>query len=130
MKTKEIKMKLGKNLSEEIFYNALCNGLSLMQGYELEFSYDIEEYKKSRNKLENPCWEEVLMQMLKDGYKLTLIDEGCEGEYTRSITIEDVHERVENTELPHLINMINEQDDCNTADAILQTTFFEEIIFG
>jgi hypothetical protein len=126
-----MEIKLNAKESEEYFYNALCNGLEYINGYGLEFEYDADEYKKSRKKLpEGVCFEDVLMQMLRDGYELTLVDNECEGEYTRSINLKDVHERVQNTPLRHLSNMINENDDAETADVILQTTFFEDIIFG
>jgi hypothetical protein len=126
-----MEIKLNAKESEEYFYNALCNGRGCMNDYGLELEYDADEYKKSRKKLsEGVCFEDVLMQMLRDGYKLTINDIECEGEYTRSIGIEEVHERVEKTPLRHLSNMINENDDAETADVILQTVFFEDIIFG
>jgi hypothetical protein len=46
------------------------------------------------------------------------------------ITINDVYERVQNTPLDHLLNMINEEDDADTADVILQTVFYNEVVFG
>jgi len=67
---------------------------------------------------------------LKDGKELTMVDHECEGEYTRSISIKDVHERVSKTPIRHLMNMINEEDDAETADVVLQTVFFEDVIFG
>lgn len=123
-------IKLSPEKSEEYFYNALCNGLSYMSGYGLRLDFSEIEYKISRNKLTSPCLEDVFMQMLRDGYKLTLIDEECEGEYTRSIGLKEVHDRVQKTDASSLINVANENDDADTADAILQTVFFEDIIFG
>lgn len=130
MENYQIKLKLGKLISEEFFYNALCNGLPCMRSYGLEFTYNPEQYKNSRYKLNNPCYEDVLMQMLKDGFQLTLIDHESEGEYTKSISLKDVHEKVQKTDMVHIINMINEKDDAETADCILQTVFFDDIIFG
>lgn len=125
-----MEIKLTKKESEEYFYNALCNGLSEMGCYGLTFDYVSEEYKKSKEKLTAPCFEDVLIQMLKDGYKITFVDEECDGEYTRSIGMKEVHERVKKTPTHHLMNMINENDDAITADVILQSVFFEDIIFG
>ena len=129
-KTTGFEIKLSPEKSEEYFYNALCNGLSYMSGYGLRLDFSEIEYKISSNKLTSPCLEDVFMQMLRDGYKLTLIDEECEGEYTRSIGLKEVHDRVQKTDASFLINMADENDDADTADAILQTVFFEEIIFG
>jgi RNase adaptor protein for sRNA GlmZ degradation len=70
------------------------------------------------------------MQILRDGNKITLVDIGCEGEYTRSVTLADVHERVALTPASHLLDMINENDDACTADVVIQSVFFEDIIFG
>jgi hypothetical protein len=125
-----MKITLTPQESEEYFYNALCNGLGYVCGYGLELDYENQDYNAAKNKLTNPCYEDVLMQMLRDGNKLTLIDHEGEGDMTRSITIEDVHEQVQNTPLHHLTNMIEENDDAETADVILQTVFYKEIIFG
>jgi hypothetical protein len=125
-----MEIKLSPQESEKYFHNALCNGLSYISSYGLSLDCSDSEYKVAREKLNNPCFEDVLMQMLKDGNTITLIDEECDGEYTKSITMEDVHNRVQKTQLNHLMNMINENDDAETADVILQTVFFEDIIFG
>jgi len=123
-------IKLTTQESEEYFYNALCNGLSYISSYGLRLDYSSPEYKAAKAKLSEPCFEDVLMQMLKDGNTITLIDEECDGEYTKSITMKHIHNRVQKTQLNHLMNMINENDDAETADVILQTVFFEDIIFG
>jgi hypothetical protein len=125
-----MQITLSPQESEEYFYNALCNGLGYISGYGLSIDYDKNEYKAAKEKLTNPCYEDVFMQMLRDGGTLTLVDEECDGEYTRSITIKDIHERVQKAEVNHLVDMINENDDAVTADVILQSVFYEEIIFG
>ena len=116
--------------SENYFYNSLCNGLGEMGGYGLSLDYNTKEYQSAQEKLESPCFEDVLMQILRDGGSITLVDEECEGEYTKSITMKDVHERVAKTPIKHLTDAITENDDAITADVIIQTVFFEDIIFG
>lgn len=116
--------------SEQHFNNALCNGLSYIRGYGLSLEYEKKEYESARKKFASPCFEDVLMQILRDGGKLTLVDEECEGEYTKSVTIKEVHERVSKTPVNHLMDAVNENDDATTADVIIQTVFYEEIIFG
>ena len=129
-----MKLILEKQEAEEIFFNAMCNGLGYVTGYDLELDFDESEYKAAATKLKengtSPCFEDVLMQILRDGGSITLEDIGCEGEYTKSITLADVHERVALTPTSHLMDMINENDDACTADVVLQTVFFEDIIFG
>ena len=116
--------------SEEYFYNALCNGVDYIRGYGLAMDFKKEEYAAAKSKLNSPCYEDVFMQILRDGGSLTIVDEECDGEYTRTITLNDIHERVPKTEIRHLMDMVNENDDAITADVILQTVFFNEIIFG
>jgi hypothetical protein len=120
--------------SEEFFCNSLCNGLSYMVGYGLSIEYDRSQYKSSKDHLLTTgacvCYEDILMQILRDGGSLTLADDECDGEYTRSITLADVHERVQKTPAVHLLDMQNGNDDAITADVILQSVFYEDVIFG
>ena len=129
-----MEIKLTHSESENYFYNALCNGLYELGLYGLEFNYDPDQYKLSRSRFQeqNPnesiCSELIWMQMLKDGYTLTVVDSDSETEYP--ITLTEVHERVQLTPVNHLMDMVNEHDDAITADVILQTVFFKEVIFG
>ena len=115
--------------SETHFHNALCNGLGQVRAYGLELEYDSEHYKEARTKLDNPCFEDVLMQILKDGHSLTLMDE--EGDEEDAIvTLKEVHERVSKTPIRHLVDAIEENDDAETADVILQTVFLNDVVYG
>lgn len=129
-----MKIILEKQESEEIFFNAMCNGLGYVTGYGLELDYKQEDYAAAKAALkekgESPCIEDVLMEILKRGGGITLVDVECEGEYTRTITLKDVHERVSQAPANHILDMVNEQDDACTADVILQSVFFQDIIFG
>ncbi len=131
-------VKLTPTESETIFHNALCNGLGYVEGYGIELDFNKQDYARAATVLKQGdtftgiavCYEDVLMQILKDGKKLTMIDHECEGEYTRSITIKDVHKRVSQTPIRHLMDMINEEDDAVTADVVIQSVFFKDVIFG
>ncbi len=147
MKTKGIELKLSKEKSEEFFYDALCNGLDYLSGYGLSIKYSEVDYKYAKIVLEmkfirnskghekpspsSICYEDVLMQILKNGKSLKLIDNECDGEYNSTIKLKDVHERVQKTPINHLIEYINETGgDATTADVVLQTVFYNDIIFG
>ena len=124
-------MKLTKEQCEEFFYNALCNGMSTIESYGITINFIESEYKHARESLHKNdwCFEDVLMQILREGKCLYAKDEeGSEEE--RIIVLKDVWERVPNTPEWHLIDMLNENDDADTADAILQTVFYNEIIFA
>ena len=126
-----MKITLTEKESEEYFYNSLCNIMGYWAGYGLVFYWNEKEYKIAKKKLPNsPCYEDVIMEILRNGGTLSVEDVECEGEYDRTITLKDIHERIAKTPLKHLMDMINENDDVDTADIILQTVFFEEVVFG
>ena len=59
-----------------------------------------------------------------------MLDHECDGEYNAHIDLKIIHERMELVEPRNLLNIINEEDDIDDADAVLQTLFFGEVIFG
>lgn len=128
-----MKILLTAQESEQIFYNSLCNGHQIAY-YGLQIEYDENEYDKAKKRLikfktESPCLEDVWMEILRGGGTLTLVDEE-NGLDPSVISLEDVHERVQNTDVRHLLDAINENDDSDTADVILQSVFYGEVIFG
>jgi len=125
-----MKITLTPEESEEYFYNALCNGLDYFQGYGFDLDYDADQYYKAREKLKSPCFEDVLMQLLRDGGQLIFKDVENEGDMTRIVTLKDIHERVQNAPIKTLIEMADQEDDADTADIILQTVLFNEILLG
>lgn len=119
--------------SEQHFHNALCNGIGMIEGYGLRIRYNKSAYQTAKTTLQTSnqdvCYEDILMEILRTGGKLILIDEeGDEGQV--SITLSDVHERVSQTPTPHLLNAITENDDAETADVIIQTVFLNEVVYG
>jgi hypothetical protein len=132
-----MKIVLTPQESEEYFFNALCNGLGYIQEYGLDIQYDEKEYKDAKLCLqslkpnETICYEDVLMQILRDGGKLNLRDEEEQLDSEDNfVTLEDVHERVANTPTNHLFDMIEGRDDADTADVMIQSVFLGEVIFG
>ena len=127
-----MKISLTHEESEKIFHNSLCNGHQIAY-YGLELDYSEEEYEKAKQRLidrdENRCLEDVWMEMLRGGATLTLVDNE-NGEDPSVITMAEVHERVQNAPVRHLLDAINEQDDGDTADVILQSVFYGDVIFG
>ena len=128
-----MQIKLTKEESEQYFYNALCNGLGYASGYGLEVDADELEYNKAKQSLKKDglsvCFEDILIELLRQGGTL-IFDNSLYPEYKTKIKLKDVHERVQNTQTNHLMDMVNEQDDAITADVIIQTVLFNEIIFG
>jgi hypothetical protein len=122
--------------SELYFYNALCNGLGYISNYGLDLEYDIMHYALANKKLRESkpnkviCYEDCLMQILRDGNKIWFVDTESDNE-EHIVTLELIYERVNKTEKQHLFNMILEQDDAETADVIIQSVLFDgEIVYG
>lgn len=129
-----MEVKLTPQEAESYFYNSLCNGLSYLMDYGLELKYDSNDYKTAKktlleNSKDTVCFEDVLLQILRNNKTITLIDNE-NGQESVEISILDVHERVGKTPIKHLIDAISENDDAETADVILQTVFYKEVIFG
>jgi len=116
--------------AQGIFLDALCNGLDSIAYYGLLLELDDENYAQAKKNCEvGSSYEDVLLQILLDGNSLTIIDEEDE-DNVNIITIQDVYDRISSTPFDHLSDMINGNDDATTADVILQTIFFNEIIYG
>ena len=138
--TEGVQIVLTPAKSEEIFHNCLCNavGTGYFSGYGIEVNTKEKEYKAARAKLynskQNPthsvCYEDVLMQILRDGGSLQFEDVENEGDMTVTVTLKDVHEKVQGAPLKWLTEMIDEEDDAETADCILQHVLYGEIVFG
>lgn len=120
--------------AEQLFHTAMCNvlGTDYHTNHGLELVYDAKEYEESRSKLITEsliCFEDVLMQMLRDGKQIKLVDiEGDDEEF--SITLQDVHERISQTPTVALLNEMNGTGDVIDSDAIIQTVFFGDVVFG
>jgi hypothetical protein len=140
-----MKILFEQSESEKIFYDALCNavGTGYMKNYGIELTCDRSQYKDCKEHLlrvdaagagysaiSTICYEDILMQVLRDGGELTFEDIEGEGDMTSSITMKDVHERVQTTDPKVLLRILSEQDDASDADQVLQTVFFKEVIFG
>jgi hypothetical protein len=129
-----MEIKLDKKESEEVFYDSLCNGSHYLGGYGLSLDYSKDDYTKAKesyikkNPESRPCVEDVWMEILRTGGKLSIKD--SEGDYNETIELKDVHERVSDTPGNHLLDAVNESGDAITADCILQTVFFKSVIFG
>lgn len=131
-----MKIVLTPQESEEIFHTALCNAESTgyMAGYGLQLRWHEKSYKEAKERLkergEDACQEDILLEILRGGGHLTYFDiEGGGGE-PWPINLQDVHEKVSTAPARNLLNFAEEQDDAEDADIILQTVFMGEVVFG
>lgn len=128
-----MKIELTNQEAEKFFLNALCNGLQYFESYGIVLDYENEEYKEAKKtaKDENgmpPCYEDVLVEMLRKGYTLKAIDDN--NEETHILTIKKMYEQMKEVPTNTLMEMINERDDADTADIILQVCFIGEHTYG
>ena len=119
--------------AQQHFHSAMCNGLGYIAGYDLELKFNRETYSETSAKMSGVtqfgvCHEDVLLQMLKDGHTISLYD--WNDDVVNTISIQDVYDRMPLVSVRHLLDMIEERDDADTADAILQTVFLGEVVYG
>jgi hypothetical protein len=130
-----MKIIFTKKEALEIFHTALCNayGTGYIQSYGIELYYDDDEYQKAKQSLLkqgiSPCFEDVLIEILNLGYTLSMIDNE-NGEDTKVITYKEVVKRMPKVPFKIITNILGETDDASDADAVIQTIFYESIIFG
>jgi hypothetical protein len=129
-----MEIKLTPSESERFFHNALCNGSQELAMYGIQLDFDTDEYQKAKETIRSEkgedhiiCREDIWLQILKNGGKLKF---ECSDWDDVEIELKDVHERVQKTQMNHLMDMINDRDDAITADCILQTVLYNEIVFG
>lgn len=123
-----IEIKFSEQKSLELFKDALSNGLGYLRGYDIEEDYSKKEYQQAREKLETPCYEDVLIQILKDGGSINFVDYEENGITT--IHLEDVINNMPKVPLKTLLEVLEERGDAISADVILQTIIFGKVIYG
>lgn len=118
--------------SEDIFYNSLCNGLSVISNWGFDISYSDKHYKEAKFHLIEEkgglCYEDILMQLLKMGNSIEFIDIE-QGTDSKTLTLKMIHENVSKAPIHNISNIINEYDDAEDADVILQFVIFGEVVY-
>lgn len=130
-----MKIEFTQEEALDILFNALCTEsmAGYFHQYNLELYVDKTEYKVVKGYMETngiplQGYESVWVEMLRRGFPIMLDD--LQNVYSKKLYLSDVLENMPKVPLWALTQMKEEQDDAETADAILQTVFFGEIIFG
>lgn len=113
-----------------IIHSALCNGgLSEIGMSEIELRVKSEVYAEAKNKLENPCYEDVLIQVLRDGKQLRFYDYN-QGEWV-GFNLKQAKENLQKEEALSDIQAIKDEvDDAWTGYNILQLCIYGELVYG
>jgi hypothetical protein len=122
----------------EFICNLLCNGMYYFSGYGIQLNYSRKGYEltKESSTLSDPAWEDVLTQMIIDGYTLHFDDIEGDGEMNADLTLQSVEDGLKNlygvnpTFTNAVDTLLAEEDDAETCDVILQCILYGDIIFG
>lgn len=130
-----MKIQLTKQEAEKYFHNALCNGLGYFESYGIELLINDDEYEKATKTAKDEdggkgkaCYEDVLIQMLRNGN--TLLAEDSNSNETYTLTLDKMYTQMHEVPVNRLMEMVNERDDADTADIILQVCFIGEHTYG
>ena len=127
----EITIKTTQEEKLNIVHTALCNGLSFMQGYDLEFDIigDKEQARKNlKEKGKDMCFEDFIIEVIRLDGDLQVKD--YNDEQIHHLNLESIEENFDNIVSKHILDVINGHDDAITADCILQTLIYGEVIYG
>jgi hypothetical protein len=129
-----VQIKLTSAQKNEIILNCLCNSSSFSSNIELDYSS--LEYNESKQCLKNYakrneviCFEDVIMHMLKNGKNFVAKDVE-ESEEDVPFNLKSMHSNFSLIPFRFLSEMIQEQDDADTSDAILQYLILGDHIYG
>ena len=135
MENKIVSIQLTESFKKEILLNSLCNGLGQLQCYGLELSWDDSDYSEAKKsyyertkKISGACYEDILMEILTMGKHLSFLDH--ETDEVFYLTMDLALQNLDKLEVERVIQLIDESDDGETADVVLQTCLFGEIVFG
>ncbi len=128
-------MTLTNKDKEDIFLLALCDGWHTFEQSGVTIDFSEAKYKTTadiiKNKGISPCYEDVVMQMLIDGFSISCIDDDDEESYLNTtITIQDVYDGIDLVPDNIIQDILDENYDANHADTVLQFVFFKTLIFG
>ena len=100
----------------------------------IELDYDRNAYFEVRDELrgkgKNDCWEDVIVEMLRQGYRLAWIDVEDDQPERNYFTLAHLMDNFDCIEAHHLADILGGMDDAVTHDSILQCLLLGELIYG
>lgn len=116
-----------KKLTREELINFISNatyGNTLIR----KINYDPDEYKEAKSNLSDPCWEDVLAELLLTGKKIEVV---YNKDYRGYIDLDKLLDAVHyyQIETGQSREDVVEYGDLCLADAILQRSLFGEEVF-
>lgn len=122
---------------QEYFHNALCNavGTGYIEDFGIELKWSKKQYDEAKEKLYSgknvePCFEDILVEILEGGGELRIRDFEGGGSMNAKISMKDLHDNFDLLPDYIAIQLLEESDDATTAMGVIETVFYKEIIFG
>ncbi len=117
----------------DVLHSALCNGLRGMYNYGFTYTSESDDYDNARKTLVGKgldfiCIEDVYLQIIKDGGKLMFHDE--EDNLNYYLGYDKVKVNMNKVNADDILSVLKGTDDGLTADIILQTLIFGEVVYG
>jgi len=135
MENKIESIKMTEGFKREVLFNSLCNGLGQLYAYGLELIFNDDDYTEAKKsyyertkKISGACYEDILLEILTMGKHITFLDN--ETDEVFYLTFDLAMQNLDKLEVERVIQLIDESDDGETADIVLQTCLFGEIVFG
>jgi hypothetical protein len=134
-----MKLLMSKEEMLKVLYSSLCNGgltdlyhcgVELQLGKEYDKAKARIKKRQAKAKTEDTiCYEDVLVELLRGGDKLTFSD--ANDETTVGFTLDEAIERLSAEEFgKEIFETVNEQDDACTGFSLLQGAIYGEVIYG
>lgn len=135
MENKFVSIKLTEDFKKEIIFNSLCNGLGQLQCYGLNLLWSDEDYTEAKKsyyqrtqKISGACYEDILMELLE--MKKRVVFEDLETGEFYDLKLSDALTNLDNLPIWVIVQILEENDDGETADIVLQHCLFNEVVFG
>mgnify|MGYP001212033109 CR=1 FL=1 len=97
-----MKITLDKKEKLELIYNVMCNTHYYFPENYLLLSWNDKDYKKSKTR-KDECYEDTLLNMLKNGYEIILKDdyvpEDEEGEIVARFNLQELFNNLDNPQI-------------------------------
>lgn len=126
-------MHISATIDEKIktVYDCLCTGMPYFGDYGFEMGWSPSEYANARATVcDNDgacCYEDVLKEMLQRGNTITFKSDDDGAYKLNRVTIENNWDKVP---MHRIVEMIDETFDAITADVIMQSILFGEVVYG
>lgn len=119
----------------KLIHDCLCDGLHYFSSYGIEVKVSKRAYNDARTEIKQEgvelCYEDVWIQVLKDGGSIAFIDVENAGDMTGFLSLSDsTLNNFAKVPFQNIINLLNEEYDAGDCDTILQTLVWGEVVFG